>query len=219
MIKVAPSMLAADYLHLDSEIDKVVASGADVLHYDVMDGTFVPGITFGQGILKMISKKPIPMDVHLMIANPIKHVREFAEAGARYITVHQEAANFELKDTLRAIREAGCLVGVSVKPFTSVDAIADVLGEVDLILIMTVEPGKGGQKLIPFTVDKVRQVREMCRQAGVNPVIEVDGGVNLETAHLVTEAGAQMLVAGSAFFKAKDPAEFVKALKAMPQAE
>ena len=94
MIKVAPSMLAADYMHLDSEIDKVVASGADVLHYDVMDGTFVPGITFGQGILKMVAKKPIPMDVHLMIANPIKHVREFAEAGAKYITVHQEAANF-----------------------------------------------------------------------------------------------------------------------------
>ena len=107
MIKVAPSMLAADYMHLDSEIDKVVASGADVLHYDVMDGTFVPGITFGQGILKMVAKKPIPMDVHLMIANPIKHVREFAEAGAKYITVHQEAANFELRDTLRAIREAG----------------------------------------------------------------------------------------------------------------
>ena len=106
-----------------------------------------------------------------------------------------------------------------MKPFTSVDAIADVLNEVDLILIMTVEPGKGGQKLIPFTVDKVRQVREMCKKAGVNPVIEVDGGVNLETAHLVTEAGAQMLVAGSAFFKAQDPAEFVKALKAMPQAE
>lgn len=219
MIKVAPSMLAADYMHLDSEIDKVVASGADVLHYDVMDGTFVPGITFGQGILKMVAKKPIPMDVHLMIANPIKHVREFAEAGAKYITVHQEAANFELRDTLRAIREAGCLAGVSVKPFTSVDAIADVLNEVDLILIMTVEPGKSGQKLIPFTVDKVRQVREMCKKAGVNPVIEVDGGVNLETAHLVTEAGAQMLVAGSAFFKAQDPAEFVKALKAMPQAE
>ena len=219
MIKVAPSMLAADYMHLDSEIDKVVASGADVLHYDVMDGTFVPGITFGQGILKMVAKKPIPMDVHLMIANPIKHVREFAEAGAKYITVHQEAANFELRDTLRAIREAGSLAGVSVKPFTSVDAIADVLNEVDLILIMTVEPGKGGQKLIPFTVDKVRQVREMCKKAGVNPVIEVDGGVNLETAHLVTEAGAQMLVAGSAFFKAQDPAEFVKALKAMPQAE
>ena len=212
-------MLAADYMHLDSEIDKVVASGADVLHYDVMDGTFVPGITFGQGILKMVAKKPIPMDVHLMIANPIKHVREFAEAGAKYITVHQEAANFELRDTLRAIREAGSLAGVSVKPFTSVDAIADVLNEVDLILIMTVEPGKGGQKLIPFTVDKVRQVREMCKKAGVNPVIEVDGGVNLETAHLVTEAGAQMLVAGSAFFKAQDPAEFVKALKAMPQAE
>ena len=203
-------MLAADYMHLDSEIDKVVASGADVLHYDVMDGTFVPGITFGQGILKMVAKKPIPMDVHLMIANPIKHVREFAEAGAKYITVHQEAANFELRDTLRAIREAGCLAGVSVKPFTSVDAIADVLNEVDLILIMTVEPGKGGQKLIPFTVDKVRQVREMCRKAGVNPVIEVDGGVKQSNAAQVIEAGADVLVMGTGLFRADDPKAVVK---------
>lgn len=216
MIKVAPSMLAADYMRLDSEIDRVIASGADALHYDVMDGTFVPAITFGQDILKMAAKKGLPVDAHLMIANPGKHIAEFAKAGARIITVHAEASGFDLAGDLAAIRAEGCLAGVSVKPFTDVGAIADVIRMVDLILIMTVEPGKGGQKLIPFTVDKVRAVREMCREAGVSPLIEVDGGINLETAHLVTEAGANMLVAGSAFFKAEDQRAFVDALKAMP---
>lgn len=219
MIKVAPSMLAANYMKLDSEIDRVIAAGADALHYDVMDGTFVPAITFGQDILKMAAKKGIPVDAHLMIVNPGKHIEEFAAAGARYITVHAEASGFDLQKDLRAIRAAGCLAGVSVKPFTDVGAIADVLSDVDLILIMTVEPGKGGQKLIPFTVDKVRAVREMCKKAGVHPIIEVDGGINLETAHLVTEAGADMLVAGSAFFKASDGKAFTDALKAMPQPE
>lgn len=213
MIKVAPSMLAADYMNLNAEIDKVISSGADMLHYDVMDGTFVPGITFGQGILKMVARKNFPVDVHLMIVNPGKHIEEFAEAGARIITVHAEASNFDLKKDLAAIRGAGCLAGVSVKPFTSVDMIADVLEDVDLILIMTVEPGKGGQKLLPFTLDKVRQVRLMCEERGLNPIIEVDGGVNEETAPLVTAAGANLLVAGSAFFKAADAGKFVRTLK------
>lgn len=217
MIKVAPSMLAADYMNLDREIDKVIASGADVLHYDVMDGTFVPAISFGQEILKSITaSKKIPADVHLMIQNPEKQIESFAKAGAKYITVHAEAAGFGLRDTLLKIRELGCLAGVSVKPFTMNGMIEEVLDIVDMILIMTVEPGKGGQKMIPFTVEKVKEVREMCKKAGVSPIIEVDGGVNMETAHLVTEAGADMLVAGSAFFKAEDAAEFVKKLKNMP---
>ncbi len=216
MIKIAPSMLAADYLNLGSEIDKVIESGADVLHYDVMDGTFVPNISFGQEILKKVAKKNIPVDVHLMIQNPEKHIEEFAGAGARYITVHQEAAGFALKDTLKKIRECGCLAGVSVKPYTMTSSLEEVLHDVDMILIMTVEPGKGGQKMIPFTVEKVKEIYEMCKKAGVQPIIEVDGGINMETAHLVTEAGADMLVAGSAFFKADDPKAFVSALRAMP---
>ena len=217
MIKVAPSMLAANYLKLDTEIDKVIASGADALHYDVMDGSFVPAITFGQDILKQVSKKPIDVDVHLMIENPEKHIAEFADAGARYITVHQEAARFTTRKCLEQIRACGCLAGVSLKPYTDIGAIEDVLDVCDLILIMTVEPGKGGQKFIPFTADKVRALKELCLSRGVDPIIEVDGGINTETASLVTSAGADMLVAGSAFFKAPDTAEFVRCLKKMPE--
>ena len=217
MIKVAPSMLAADYLKLGSEIDKVIDSGADVLHYDVMDGTFVPAISFGQEILKSITKcKSIPADVHLMIQNPEKQIESFAKAGARYITVHAEAAGFGLKDCIEKIHACGCLAGVSVKPFTMLGMIDEVLEMVDMILIMTVEPGKGGQKMIPFTVEKVKELRKTLKARGLEKIIEVDGGVNMETAHLVTEAGADMLVAGSAFFKAENPKEFVRALREMP---
>ena len=155
--------------------------------------------------------------MQLIIENPEKNIEEFAAAGASYITIHQEAARFTTRKCLEMIRACGCKAGVSLKPYTDIGAIEDVLDVCDLILIMTVEPGKGGQKFIPFTADKVRALKELCVKRGVDPIIEVDGGINLETAPMVTSAGATMLVAGSAFFKASDPAAFVSELKKMPE--
>lgn len=212
MIKVAPSLLAADYLRIGDEVRQAADAGADYLHFDVMNGTFVPPISFGEDMVGQIAACGLPVDVHLMIDRPEDHIERFAAAGARIITVHAEAT-LHLHRVLGSIRKLGCLAGVALNPGTSPECLRYVLGEFDLALVMTVNPGYGGQKLIPATIDKVAEVRAMLARARRDAIVEVDGGVNLETAPRLTRAGADMLVAGSAFFSAPDARAFVAGLK------
>lgn len=213
MIKIAPSLLAADYLKLGEEIRRMAEAGADVLHFDVMDGSFVPNISFGQGVAERAATCGLPVDAHLMIVNPEKYIDAFARAGCRYITVHAEATN-HLHRALQQIRAAGCKAGVALNPATSPECLRYVLGDFDLALVMTVNPGFGGQKLIPACVDKIAAIRGMLDAAGVNAEIEVDGGVNLQTGPMLMKAGATMLVAGSALYGAPDARAFIDTLRA-----
>ncbi len=213
MIKVAPSLLAADYLKIGEDIRRVAEAGADWLHFDVMDGSFVPNISFGPEMCRRAATCGLPVDAHLMVVHPERHIETFAEAGAKIITVHAEAAT-HLHRLLQQIRGCGCLAGVAMNPATSPECLRYVLGDFDLALVMTVNPGFGGQKLIPACIDKVRAVRGMLDEAGLRDVfVEVDGGVNTQTAPLLTAAGADMLVAGSALYGAEDVKTFIRAVK------
>ena len=212
MIKVAPSLLAANYLCLGEEIRRMAEAGADWLHYDVMDGSFVPNISFGPELCRQAAGCGLPVDAHLMVVNPEKHVADYARAGAKLITVHAEAAT-HLHRLLQQIRDMGCKAGVALNPATSPECLRYVLGDFDLVLVMTVNPGFGGQKLIPACVRKVADVRRMLAEAGCEAIVEVDGGVNLETAPTLTRAGADMLVTGSALFGAPDARAFIETLK------
>ena len=212
MIKIAPSLLAADLLHLGDGIRRMREAGADYLHFDVMDGTFVPNLSFGTDMCRQVAGCGLPVDVHLMIVNPEKYIDAFAKDGARIITVHAEAAT-HLHRCLHEIREAGCLAGVALNPATSPECLRYVLGDFDLALVMTVNPGFGGQKLIPSAVEKIAEIDHMLKSAGVQAEIEVDGGVNLETAPKLVAAGADTLVAGSALFGAPDAKAFIDTLK------
>ena len=212
MIKVAPSLLAADFLNLGGEIRRVAGAGADYLHFDVMDGRFVPNISFGLPVLKAAAKESLPVDAHLMIVEPEKYIDAFAAVGAKIITVHAEAT-VHLHRALQQIRAAGCLAGVALNPGTSPDCLRYVLSEVDLVLVMTVNPGFGGQKLIPACIDKIAEVRRMLDAAGSDALLEVDGGVNEQTAPKLAAAGATMLVAGSALFGAPDAQRFIEDVK------
>ena len=212
MISVAPSLLAADYLRIGEDIRRMKEAGADWLHLDVMDGSFVPNISFGQDMALRASECGLPVDAHLMIVNPEKYIDAFAKAGAKIITVHAEAVT-HLHRVLQQIRAAGCLAGVALNPATSPECLRYVLGDFDLALVMTVNPGFGGQKLIPACIDKVSEVRGMLNRAGIKAIVEVDGGVNLETAPRLVAAGADMLVAGSALYGAADAKAFIETVK------
>lgn len=212
MIKVAPSLLAADFLNMGAEIERVARAGADYLHFDVMDGCFVPNISFGFPLLKAAAQAGLPVDVHLMIDRPERYIDAFAQAGAKIITVHAEATH-HLHRALQQIRQAGCMAGVALNPGTSPDCLRYVLDGLDLVLVMTVNPGFGGQKLIPSCIEKIAEVRGMLDRAHSSAILEVDGGVNEQTAPSLVEKGATMLVAGSALFGAEDVEAFIRSLQ------
>lgn len=210
---VAPSLLAADFTQLTKEIELINQSEADWLHLDVMDGRFVPNITFGMFIIEAIRKMCTkPLDVHLMIEDPGRYIEAFRKAGADVITVHYEACT-HLHRTIQQIKDCGAQAGVALNPHTPVHLLEDVLEDLDLICLMSVNPGFGGQKFIYRTIPKIKQLREMANIRNLSPRIEIDGGVGLQNAERILQAGADVLVAGSAVFKAEDPIATIKSFK------
>ena len=214
MIHICPSILSADFSRLAEEIKDVESKGADCIHLDMMDGHFVPNLTFGVPIIAALRKHvSIPFDAHLMVEHPDVYVDGLAKAGVQYVTVHQEACP-HLDSPLQHIRSAGMKCGVALNPATPVSSLSCVAAQLDMILIMSVNPGFGGQKFIPYSLDKIREARALLDSVGnTEAVVEVDGGVNADTVQAVKEAGATFLVAGSAVFGAADRAAAIAALR------
>jgi ribulose-phosphate 3-epimerase len=212
MIEIAPSILSADFTRLGEQIALVEQAGAAYIHVDVMDGHFVPNITIGPFIVKAVRRATsLPIDAHLMIERPDDFISEFARAGANMISVHPEAT-YHLHRTLNYIRQAGCQAGVVLNPATPLAAIEEVLDEVDYVLLMSVNPGFGGQQFIRSSLGKLRRLRALIRERGAQARVEIDGGIGPENAAEVAAAGAEILVAGSAVFGAPDPAEAMRQL-------
>lgn len=215
MIKVSPSILSADFVNLERDIRALTPAGADYVHVDVMDGIFVPNITIGIPVVAAIRKiTDLPLDVHLMIDRPIRYVDDFCKAGSDILTIHTEADTEEnTLNALKRIRENGVKAAISVKPKTPAEAVLPFLPFCDLILVMTVEPGFGGQSFMADMMPKLKKIREYIDAQNPSCELEVDGGVNEKTAMICRENGANVLVAGSAYFKAVNPSEFVRAVK------
>jgi ribulose-phosphate 3-epimerase len=212
---IAPSLLSADFLQLQKDCDMLNESAADWFHIDIMDGRFVPNISFGPMVTKFITSTTKKYcDVHLMIEEPERYAEAFKDAGANSLTIHIEACR-HLHRNIQQIKSLGMHAGVAINPHTPVDSLKDILADLDLVLIMSVNPGFGGQAFIPHTLDKIKQLRSMISEQSLSTKIEVDGGVSLDNAKQIIDAGADVLVAGNAVFKAPDPKAMIAALKAV----
>ena len=213
-VRIAPSILSADFRRLGEEIAMCETGGADWIHIDVMDGRFVPNLTFGAKVIAAARKATtLPLDVHLMVVEPERYFESFVDAGANGLTIHAEVAP-HLHRQLNHIRELGCRPGVAVNPATSLNAVCEIIPEIDLLLVMTVNPGFAAQEFISYSIDKVRRARLMLDEAGSHAALEVDGGINRDTISDVWQAGADSFVAGHAIFNAADPTAEIEALRA-----